>query len=82
MAFVVMCAEKIRRLFRLFFITILPVYAPGNGQFVFGWGSGTFGSLKFTNHWALDNRAFELPKPCYLAAMGSRLRFSFSGVPN
>jgi transposase, IS5 family len=50
MAFVVMCAEEIRRLLRLFFITILPGYAPGNGQVVSGWGSGTFGSLKHTNH--------------------------------
>jgi hypothetical protein len=37
--------------------------------------------LKHTNHWPLDNRAFELPMPCYLAAIESRLRFSFSGVP-
>ena len=55
---------------------------PFRGQAPSGWGSETFGSLKLTNHWPLDNRAFELPTPCYLAAIGSRLRFSFSGVPN
>ena len=62
------------------FITILPGYAPGNGQVVSGWGSGTIGSLKHTYHWPLDNRAFELPTPCYLAENGSSKRFAFSGA--
>jgi hypothetical protein len=82
MAFVVMCAEKIRRLLRLFLSLFLPGYATGNGQVVSGWDSGTFGSLKHTNHWPLDNREFELPTPCYLAAIESSVRFAFSGVPN
>ncbi|PSJ05648.1 hypothetical protein C7K55_06270 [Cyanobium usitatum str. Tous] len=82
MAFVVMCAEKIRRLLRLFLSLFLPGYATGNGQVVSGWDSGTFGSLKHTNHWPLDNREFGLPTPCYLAAIESSVRFAFSGVPN
>lgn len=81
MAFVVMCAEKIRRLLRLFLSLFLPGYLPGNGQVVSGWRSGTFGSLKHTNHWPLDNLAFGLPTPCYLAAIGSRLRFPFQESP-
>ena len=82
MAFVVMCAEKIRRLLRLFLSLFLPGYATGNGQVVSGWDSGTFGSLKHTNHWPLDNREFGLPTPCYLAAIESSVRFAFSGVPH
>jgi transposase, IS5 family len=66
MAFVVMCAEKIRWLLRLFFVTILPVFGPGHGQVFSGLCSGIFGCLKHTNLWPLDKRAFELPTPCYL----------------
>ena len=35
-AFVVMCAEKIRRLLILFLSLFLPGYAPGNGQVASG----------------------------------------------
>ena len=38
--------------------------------------------MKLTNHWPLDNRAFELPAPCYLVEIGSGVRVAFSGVPN
>ena len=47
-----------------------------------GWGPRTVNSLKFTNHWPLDNRSIERLTPCYLAAIGSSVRFVFSGDPN
>ena len=81
MAFLVMCAEKNLRLLRSFLSLFFPGYATGNGQAVSGLDSGTYGSLKHTNHWPLDNREFELPTPCYLAAIESSVRFAFLGVP-
>jgi IS5 family transposase len=58
MDFVVMCAEKIRRLLQLFFLTILPGCSPKNSQVVSRYGSGIFGSLKHTNQCHLDTPAF------------------------
>jgi hypothetical protein len=41
-----------------------------------------FGSLKYLNHWSLDERVCELPIPCYLAVIGSSALMAFSGTPN
>ena len=82
MFFVVICAEKIWKLLRLFCITIAPGYVPCDGDISSGWGSWTFPSLKHTNHCPLGNRRFELPAPCYLAVIRSSMRLSFSAVPN
>ena len=76
MFFVVICAEKIRRLLRLFLSLFLPGYVPCNGDIYSGWGSGTFSSLKHTNHCPLGNRRFELPAPCYLAVIKSSMRIA------
>jgi len=45
MGFLVMCAEKIRRLLGLFLLLSLPGFTPGNGQAASGWSSGPFGCL-------------------------------------
>jgi transposase, IS5 family len=82
MAFVVMCAEKIRRILRLFFITIFAWLCTWKWPGSLCMGLRNIWLLENTNHWPLDNRAFGPPTPCYLAAIGSRLRFSLSGVPN
>ncbi|MCP9889146.1 transposase [Cyanobium sp. ATX 6A2] len=82
MAFVVMCAEKIRRLLRLFFVAIFPGYVPCNGQVASGWSAETLCSSEWLIHWSLYSRAHEPPTPCSLTEFGSILRFSFSGVPN
>ena len=42
MAFVVMCAEKIRRFSASFLSLFLPGYVPGNGQLVSGWAQAHF----------------------------------------
>jgi hypothetical protein len=57
MAFLVMCAEKIRRLLRLFFVPILPGYALGNGQPASGRRSEKFTCSSQPNPWSLGNRA-------------------------
>ena len=46
-AFLVMCAEKILRLLRLFFIKVLPGSMPGNVLGPAVWCSRAFGSLKW-----------------------------------
>lgn len=82
MAFVVMCAEKIRRLLRFLLSLTLLGHTPAKNLVVSGWGSGTFGGLKRTIHCSLGNYPHELPTPCYLTAIGSSLRLTISGFPN
>jgi len=53
MAFVVMCAEKIWRILRLFLSRFLPGYASTNGHAPSGGGSLTCGSLRQPIHWWL-----------------------------
>ncbi len=69
MAFLVMCAEKIRRLLRFFFVVISAWFMPGNGLTASEWSLGAFGYLRYVNHLSLDNRAFELPHSWCMAAI-------------
>jgi len=57
MAFLVMCAEKIRRLLRIFLSLSLLVSAADNGQADSRWCSGTFACSRQPNRCLLDNRA-------------------------
>jgi hypothetical protein len=64
-----------------FLSLLLPGYSPGNGQVASGWGAETLGSSQWLIHWSLYNRACKSPMLFSLAAFGSGLWFSFSGVP-
>ena len=77
MAFVEMCAEKIWRLLRLFFITIFAWLCTWQWSVASGSGSVTFGSMKYVKHWLLDSRSCELSTLCALTAIGSTLRDAF-----
>jgi hypothetical protein len=50
MAFLVMCAEKIRRLLRLFLSLLLLGFTHGSGPHPHGWCLCTFGGLLQANH--------------------------------
>jgi hypothetical protein len=63
MAFVVMCAEKIRRLLRLFLSVFMPGFTPLKGQAGFGWRSGIVGGLRQEICCSLYSQACKLPTP-------------------
>ena len=81
MAFVVMCAEKIRRLLRLFFVTILAwIYACQREGFLW-MALRRFFSLKQKNCPSLHSRSSELPTALFLGWNQSVSLEACSGVP-
>jgi len=58
MVFLVMCAEKIRRLLRIILSLYLHGSTPGHGQAAFGWSSGIFACSRQPNRWSLDKTLF------------------------
>jgi hypothetical protein len=77
MAFLVMCAEKILRLRRLFFVAIFLGFTPCNGQACSGWRSGPSACLRQLNRWSVHNLVFELSTPLVFGCTGAGLRFVF-----
>ena len=81
-AFVVMCAEKIRRLLRLFFVTIFAwIYVCQRLGALWMALQMTFG-LKQKNCPSLHSRSSELPTPLFLGWNQSVSMEAFSGVPD
>jgi transposase, IS5 family len=82
MAFVVMCAEKILRILRLFFVSIFSwLCALQWSQTFWMWGSGLFGGLRQSIHCWLYTRARELLTHHLFKTFGSNRQVAFSGVP-
>jgi len=81
MAFVVMCAEKIRRLLRPFLSSSLPGFTLLKGQVAFGWRSGAYGEMRQQICCSLYSQTREVPTTLILGRNRGGLLLVFSGVP-
>ena len=79
--FVVMCAEKIRRLLRLFFVTIFAWIDACQRPGSLWMGLRRFFGLKQKNCPSLHSRSSQLPTPLFLGWSQSVSMEAFSGVP-
>jgi hypothetical protein len=84
MAFVVMCAEKIRRLLRLFFVIINAwFYAFKRSGRLWMALRDCWGGLRLENYCSLHNRPGKRPTTALVVAQNRESLLSiFSGVPN